>query len=55
MANRGVTFEGITDLESPGYEKGVPMGVTSDCNGHPVEVNGGITPSDEAGEPFSVI
>lgn len=55
MVNCGVIFEGIIDLEFFGYEKGVFMGVISDCNGYFVEVNGGIIFLDEVGELFFVI
>ncbi len=55
VANRGSTFEGITDSESPGYEKGLPIGVTGESEGHPGAVNKGISPSDEAGESLPLM
>lgn len=53
-SNRVVSLESAVESESPGYAKGVPIGVTSNCSGKPETVDNGISPSDETGEPLPV-
>ncbi len=53
VANRGASLCESVVLSSPGYEKGVPIGVDMVKNGHPDTVKGGMSPSDETGMTFT--
>lgn len=49
VADRGLPNKESVLLVPPGYAKGVPIGVDSVKKGHPYEVEGGMSPPDEAG------
>lgn len=52
LANRGVTSLIHVDVEPPGHVGGSPSGLVSSCVGRPGLVNGGISHSDETGDPL---